>query len=170
MIWLLVLLFLQTACHRQPATPVWTNLDTRTAFSPPYEVFRSGERREVSNCDSAIPAIRDGFEPRNPADYAPLRLAALHCQAQQIVASARASTTTHWNDGDSVPSTLLPGEGWHYRVTLAARGDFNGDSLEDRLFSVEQWPTQGSTRQVRFLLLEKRTANSAPALLRELTW
>ncbi|MBL8292922.1 MAG: hypothetical protein JNN08_13845, partial [Bryobacterales bacterium] len=115
MIWLLVLLLLQTACHRQPALPVWTNLDTREAFNPPFVVFRSGERREVNNCDSAIAAIRDGFEPRNPVDYPPLRLAARQCQAQQLVASARASTSTHWNATESVPAALLPGEGWHYR-------------------------------------------------------
>lgn len=170
MIWLLVLLLLQAGCHRAPSLPVWTNLDTRDAFTPPYEVFGSGERREVSNCDSAIAAIRDRFEPRNPVDYPPLRLAALQCQAQQLVASARASTITHWNDADPAPAALLPGDGWQSRVTLTARGDFNGDSLEDRLFLIEQWPKQGTNRQVRFLLLEKKTATSPPSLLRQLTW
>lgn len=169
-IWLVLLLLLQAACHREPALPVWTNLDTRDAFTPPFEVFRSGERREVNSCDSAVAAIRDGFEPRNPVDYAPLRLAALHCRAQQLVASAQPSTSTHWTGTDSVPAALLPAEGWHYRVTLAARGDFNADGLEDRLFSLEQWPSSGTARQVRFLLLEKKSATAPPAVFRELAW
>lgn len=167
---LLILLLLQAACRRHQPLPVWTSLDTRDAFTPPYEVFHSGQRREVANCDSAIAAVRDGFEPRNPADYPPLRRAARQCQAQQLVASARPSASTHWNDADSAPAALLPGPGWQSRVTLAARGDFNGDSLEDRLFSVEQWASQGTARQVRFLLLEKKSATSAPALLREFSW
>lgn len=170
MIWLLVIALAQLACHQQPVLPVWTNLDTGDAFSPPYEVFHSGQRREVNNCASAMAAVREGFEPRNPVDYAPLRLAALQCQAQQLVASARPSITTHWNAADSVPSSLLSGDGWQSKASAAAHGDFNGDSLEDRLFSVEEWPAQGTARRVRFLLLEKKSPSATPALLRELTW
>ena len=64
MIWLLVIALAQLACHQQPVLPVWTNLDTGDAFSPPYEVFHSGQRRVVNNCASAIAAVREG-EPES---------------------------------------------------------------------------------------------------------
>ncbi|MCC6587142.1 MAG: hypothetical protein IT168_10660 [Bryobacterales bacterium] len=162
-----IVFLLLCACARdQATTPVWSSLEPED-FSTPFEVQRSGEKRELKDCTTLVKAVREKFETENPADYAVFLATAERCLAHEAVAAAHPYTRSNWTPTDQLPAAALPGAGWESRTKLVAKGDFDGDSWEDRLYQVEQWATRGTNRQVRFVLCTKKDA--APvAILKQL--
>ena len=137
--------------------PVWSALAAED-FSTPFEVQRSGEKRELKDCAGVVKAVREKFETENPADYAVFLATAERCVAHQAIAAAQPYSRSNWTATDQLPAEALPGAGWESRTKLVAKGDFDGDSFEDRLYQIEQWATRGTNRQVRFVVMTKKNA------------
>lgn len=164
----LVLIFILATCREQPRQPVWSALAAED-FSEPFDVIRSGERRQLRDCPSVLAAIHDGFETTQPADYPVLLVTAGRCRARQAIAQAKPFARTFWAESDRLPPEALPGAGWEYKTTLIARGDFDGDGAEDRLYQVDEWASHGTSRRARFLIFTRAAASGAPKLWRDLS-
>jgi hypothetical protein len=62
---------------------------------------------------------------------------------------------------------LVEGDGWHVRVKVMARGDFNRDGIEDLLVKTRGWLSEGSYEAVRLLLLTRTQAGGRLSLVQE---
>lgn len=62
---------------------------------------------------------------------------------------------------------LIEGPDWGIRLEFYARGDFNGDGVEDLLVKTTGWLTEGSYQVIRLLLLTQLTEKGILKLIRE---
>lgn len=136
-------------------------------FSPPFALRKGSEQRAAGDCAAAVEAARKGFETVNPVDAAPFRVSAMKCAAMEAVRGARASKASNWGEGSGgVLERVVAG--WGKRETVVARGDFDGDGVEDRMIEAEEWAEKGTARRVRIVIMTVRQAGGKPEVIREI--
>ncbi len=62
----------------------------------------------------------------------------------------------------------VEGPGWEQRLEVIARGDFDGDGVEDWMVQDEAWMTEGTYRSVRLFLLARTGPGDQLRVIREL--
>ncbi len=160
-------------CRQRDTMPVWSaekDLSVAGDFDPPVDVALKWQHEQVKDCDSAVTLIRRGFEPANAADYGALRAAALRCVVGKVVDKAQPAARSYWSDreAETTARALTEKPGWEVKPAIVAKGDFDGDGAEDRLVRIETYATQGTGRDIRYLLLTKADKGTPAKLLHEI--